>query len=404
MQSALTEALGTSPPGDPSGASIIEVLALDKLMPSLRQAFQYILTVAAQRHPSIFLRMHQFRDEVYVAFAAVLEAHSLVRNGASFAEHFYGLRREPSAARPALWRLHLLLLLLPGYLRSKIDGHLAPRVRGVEGMGNGDDSGDSGSTSGGSSSSSGGGSGRLPQDLMRRFGKLLGRLVCATLDAAALVQLLLFMHGSTRHATLTQRLLGYTLQRAPEGGGALPRDAMSSTSALASTLASAPASTPASTPTSASDRLQRLASVAEVPLQQARHLLVLSVFGYRLLEWWHAPENAPPPALKRLPPPPPAGRVLPPPGHYADVAAARLAAEDRRRRLLSQPGLCAVCRMQPREPTAAPSGFVFCAACAMQAVRREGCCPLTGMHVRPQDLIRLYETSQAQALAGADES
>ena len=61
------------------------------------------------------------------------------------------------------------------------------------------------------------------------------------------------------------------------------------------------------------------------------------------------------------------------------------------------PGLCGVCRMVPREPTVAPSGYVFCASCALGAARREAKCPVSGQMMKVEDLRRLYETSRPAA-------
>ena len=102
-----------NPHGDPHAASILHVLALDSLMPSLRLAHHHVLTVAAQRHPGWLLRAHRFRDEVYLLLAALLETHSLGRHGASFGEHFYGVQRAPTGKQPPRLLAELLVLLLP---------------------------------------------------------------------------------------------------------------------------------------------------------------------------------------------------------------------------------------------------------------------------------------------------
>ena len=135
--------------------------------------------------------------------------------------------------------------------------------------------------------------------------------------------------------------------------------------------------------------------IAAAPLRHARQLLVLSVFGYRLLEWWHAPDHAPLPPPKLIPPPPPAplraanrqvgshsACCLSAPAYTPDMAPLKS-------------DLCAVCHMQLYDPVAAPSGYVFCAACAHAAVRNQGRCPLTGLAMRSEDIVRLFETSRA---------
>ena len=111
-------------PEDPHAASMLQILALDSLMPSLRLAHHYILTVAAQRYPAWLLGAHRFRDEVYLLLATLLEAHSLLRHDASFGEHFYGTHRAPTGSRVPSFGLQLFLLLAPSYLRAKIEAHL----------------------------------------------------------------------------------------------------------------------------------------------------------------------------------------------------------------------------------------------------------------------------------------
>ena len=294
---ALGNAFGTAPPGDPQAASIIEVLVLDRLMPSLRLGFHYVLTVAAQRHPSLFLRLHRFRDEAYLAFAAVLEAHSLAHNGASFSEHFYGLCREPTSARSGavLSRLALLLLLLPPYLRSKIDEHFEQHERSPD---QADDDEQDGAVGGGEAAAPDGEQPRArprseaspslgARHLGRRLVRFVFRLLCASLDASALAQLLLFMHGRSHHATLSQRLLGFRLKRAQPADHARARAATMTASTSSVSSAAAAVGYGASSPPSSSfdsfdgwlAALEQMRALAEMPLRHARQLLVLSVFG-----------------------------------------------------------------------------------------------------------------------------
>jgi len=291
---ALGNAFGTAPPGDPQAASIIEVLVLDRLMPSLRLGFHYVLTVAAQRHPSLFLRLHRFRDEAYLVFAAVLEAHSLAHNGASFSEHFYGLCREPTSARSGavLSRLALLLLLLPPYLRSKIDEHFEQHERSPD---QADDDEQDGAVGGGEAAAPDGEQPRARprseaspslgvRHLGRRLVRLVCRLLCASLDASALAQLLLFMHGRSPHATLSQRLLGFRLKRAQPADHTRARAATTTASTSSASSAAAAVGYGASSPPSSSldgwlAALEQMRALAEMPLRHARQLLVLSVFG-----------------------------------------------------------------------------------------------------------------------------
>jgi peroxin-12 len=353
---------GASNPADPTAASIIDVLALERLMPALRAACHYVLTVSAQRHTWL-LGIHRFRDEAFLALVALLEAHSLFRNGSSFAEHFYGLERRASRSStgPRSSLLPWLVLVLLPYVRAKLDEtfELTRTSDGAARDGMGEDGGASGDRPAPVRAAE-----RSTRDALLRLLQSVSRVACAALDAANLGQLLLFMSERSRHVSLAQRVLNYTLHRpGPQRG--------------------APAGLRAATPSSraavvrSASWLETMGHVLELPLRHARNLLLLSVFGYRLVEWWYLPDNAPPRSLKLIPPPP-----FPPPLHEAAAA-------------LPPPGLCGVCRMEPREPTATPSGFVLCGSCAREAVRRQGVCPISGMPMLERDLRRLYETSRA---------
>ena len=53
-----------------------------------------------------------------------VEAHSLARNNASFAESFYGVARQHTGRAPSTLSQLLLLLLLPLHVSSLISPHL----------------------------------------------------------------------------------------------------------------------------------------------------------------------------------------------------------------------------------------------------------------------------------------
>ena len=182
------------------------------------------------------------------------------------------------------------------------------------------------------------------RQLALRLLRLLCRASLAVLDGGNLVQLLLFLHGRSRHATLIQRLLGFTLgnQRPPlampgaSGGAAAP-------AAPSSVGATRGASGAAGDSFSAAGGLQhilsRALSLAEAPLQHARQLLLLSVFSFRLLEWWHAPQHAAPPPPRLIPPPPPPPPPLSSASPFyrvcAQLAVCRHASPQRRHRATS---------------------------------------------------------------------
>ena len=325
-------------------------------MPSLRLALHYVLAVGAQRYPHLLLRLHSHREEVTLALTALLEANSLASHNASFGEHFYNLCRRPaetssagaSDAEAARWqrRAGLILLLLPMYARTRLESILEPETPEEEGPR------EEGAAGGGASAQV-----RPPRSRRQQVLWLLWRLLWAVTDGACLVQLLSFLYGHSPYPSLQHRVLGLRLQRqglSPPTASAAPQHASSS-------------------------RGQRLASVLALPLRHAQQLLLISVFGFRLLEHWHAPQDAS--ALPRyiVPPPPPLPPL--PPGTTT----------------WGPSGVCPACRMAPQDPTASPSGFVFCAKCIYPAVAQTGQCPATRQPVHVAELRRLYETSRPGA-------
>ena len=442
MDALHAAAAAASHPDNPQSASIISHLAIESLMPSLRLAHHYVLTVGAQRHPSWLLRWHRYRDEAYLVFAALLEAHSLGRNSASFAELFHGMRRangsDHSKQRTSVV-LQLVVLLLPAYVRAKVDELLAddpddgrvPPANVDGGASAGADDADiNAARNAARASHRQSFAHRLLAKLSpkaRAALRLLYRGLCTLVDGGSLLQLLLYVHSRSPYATLAQRFLGFTLRRRTaadeaasatatassslgdgsmalaaafnsSGGAILADPSASSASPSPSSSASSPtptavgngAITPSGLAPSVPTLVRRLVALAEAPLNHARQLLLISVFSFRLLEWWHSPQHAPPPPPRLIPPPPPP----PPPRQHMPGEEPPPA--------LPPPGVCGVCRMPPREPTAAPSGYVYCAACVREAFRRDGRCPVSGLPMRSEDeLVRLFETSRAPATTGA---
>ena len=332
MSAALTN------PHDPSAPTGFEVLAGQRLMPSLRLALHYVLTVGAHRYPRLLLRPHAWREEAAVALAALLEAHTLASHNASFGEHFYNLRRVP--ATPASERsdsrrrqLALALQLLP-YARIRLEELLDPPPE-MDAEADPDAQAQA-----------------EPPSWRRRVIRLLWRVCCAASDGACLLQLLSFLFGHSPFPSLQHRILGVVLQRAQ----------------------------PSQQPTAAASKpltgAERVRAALELPLQHAQHLLLISVFGFRLLEHWHAPSHGAESRGSMVPPPPPPPPL--PPGQST----------------WPPPSVCPTCRMVAIDPIASPSGFVFCEKCIYPAVARTGRCPVTNQPLRASELRRLYETSR----------
>ena len=228
MDALHAAAAAASHPDNPQSASIISHLAIESLMPSLRLAHHYVLTVGAQRHPSWLLRWHRYRDEAYLVFAALLEAHSLGRNSASFAELFHGMRRangsDHSKQRTSVV-LQLVVLLLPAYVRAKVDELLADdpddgRVPPADVDGGASAGADDADINAARNAARASHRQSFAHRLLAKLSpkaraalRLLYRGLCTLVDGGSLLQLLLYVHSRSPYATLAQRFLGFTLRR-----------------------------------------------------------------------------------------------------------------------------------------------------------------------------------------------
>lgn len=88
---------------EPDRPTYFELVAADRLMPSLKAALIYSLAVLAQRRPSLHYLL-DYGDEAFAILTLLLERHSLLSRDASFAESLYGLKRSytpPDSVLPA---------------------------------------------------------------------------------------------------------------------------------------------------------------------------------------------------------------------------------------------------------------------------------------------------------------
>ena len=75
-----------------SRPTYFELIAADQLVPSLKSALVYTLSVLSQRYPWIH-RVLEYEDEAIAALMLLIDWHSLATCDATFAEGLYGLRR-----------------------------------------------------------------------------------------------------------------------------------------------------------------------------------------------------------------------------------------------------------------------------------------------------------------------
>ncbi|KAG1448633.1 hypothetical protein G6F56_008888 [Rhizopus delemar] len=111
-------------------------------------------------------------------------------------------------------------------------------------------------------------------------------------------------------------------------------------------------------------------------------LLPMSIFFFKFLEWWYSSEFSRGNAFKQgengectIPPP---EKIKPHPKGTA---------------IPSSPNTCPLCLNSPiNNPTAMPSGYVFCYTCAYHYLQEHARCPVTWIKVpnNPENLTKLY--------------
>eukprot|EP00198_Chlamydomonas_reinhardtii_P006960 XP_001696296.1 predicted protein [Chlamydomonas reinhardtii] len=113
--------------GDESSKpTYFEVVAADRLVPSLKAAVIYALSVFSQRQPWVH-RLLNYDDEVFALLTLALDGHSLFSTDSTFSDSLYGLKRKPlrpgasdRLSRRQRWLMLACQVLLP-YLRAKTE-------------------------------------------------------------------------------------------------------------------------------------------------------------------------------------------------------------------------------------------------------------------------------------------
>ncbi|PNH06566.1 Peroxisome biogenesis protein 12 [Tetrabaena socialis] len=329
--------------GDSSTPTYFEVVAADRLVPSLKAAVVYALSVFSQRHPWVH-RLLAYDDEVFALLTLALDGQSLLGSDSTFADGLYGLKRRPlRAAAPApaagagagadpgpvrltrhqRWLLLAAQVLLP-YLRAKLDKAYrraaAPRG-GVLGL----------AIRYGVEQESRGDSGAPRPD---------GGLEATTGGVRQLLQRALVVSYPWIHAGLEGTTFAYH---------------------LSFLLGAAP---------------------VHHPVLHALGVAMARTSSQDLaLEWWYTTAEEAVSRGKALPtpPPPPPPRPVPPPAGVG---------------LPLDPSDCPVCRRRTTNPAAvATSGYVCCYPCAFNHVMQHGCCPVSLVPATLDHVRKLYEAS-----------
>ncbi|GAA6000927.1 ubiquitin-protein ligase peroxin 12 [Rhodotorula paludigena] len=360
---------------DPYRVSIFELAAQDQLRDLLSPVVRYVLSVFAQRNPRYLLRIVNHHDSLFALCIWFVERHYLLTHGGSFTETFYGLKRRKVLGRgrggideertKAAFKLtgksdqlgrkevtgSLVFLVLLPYLKTKATDL-------YERLGGGVDADLFSSPTSTSSS---------PLALLRNASlnpSLLVRLKLAfqaafklsypyanlVWELLLLVYNLRYLFGKSPYWRPWFQLLGIEVRRM----GQEDYERLSSIPTPLTRLLRAPRSSPPSTRPPLSLILRRLpALVPALLLDSLRLALPLSIFGFRLLEWWYSPAGGSS-VLGR-------GHK---PGSQPALRAPRAESD------AAQQGTCVVHGGRVDNPTALPSGWVGCYRC-LRALEEE---------------------------------
>ncbi|NWU64336.1 PEX12 protein, partial [Pterocles burchelli] len=296
----LTAAAGDRP-------SVFEAVAQDSLMAALKPALRHLAKVLAESHPGRYGFLWRWFDEIYLVLDVLLQQHYLASCSASFSEHFYSLKRIPTAGsrRPPLataglpqrqhWKSLLLLVLVP-YLKGKLE-KLVSSLREEDEY-----------------------SIHPPSSSWKRFYRAFLAaypFVNMTWEGWFLIQQLCYILGRAQHHSPMLRLAGVRLVRLTA----------EDIQALEKKLAGTTSSQTQSIKTQVQSAVGKVLGGVALSLSTG---LSISVFFLQFLDWWYSSENQETiKSLTALPTPPP-------PVHLDDGAGSAL--------LPKLKTLCPLCR------------------------------------------------------------
>lgn len=393
--------------------SLFELLSEQQLSALLPPSLRYLLAVATPRYPRYLLPILNSFDEVYALLMVVVERHFLRTYGGSFTENFYSLKRARvlrvrggevpraqigaadsvrSASRLTsgdVWKNLLVLVGVP-WAKRKLDesydvhaahaGLLGPGYdanRGREGQG-------------------------VKERLMRWY-KWFLRNVYPSVNAAYYFSLLMFnmayLFDGTKYHSPFLWMIGTRVRRL----GAVDHAAIEALTA--GTAKSVGPARPGEGGSIFSPRnLAR--SVQPRLLSSLKILLPTSIFALKFLEWWHASDFArqlsrkaaenielPPPVLPSLPPSS-VSLSKQKASEARDQASATAGSKSEKQTpdkpprtdppisastllpiltvaLPSSSTLCPICTTPIVNPTASPTGYVYCYTCIHRWVAGE---------------------------------
>ena len=383
--------------------SFFEVMAHDRMIPSLKFATKYILTVFAQRNPTsaLWIRFLNHHEELFAVVQAFFENHFLKHYNASFSEYLYGLKRTSAtidlsrtssggggddvgtashnhhnhhhhhreAAAAALTtrqkNVSLFNVIVVPFLKSKLDQmyrkHM--RIQQEQQQQQTTDQVDSSLLSVKPSMIQ-----RLYKQLMKLF-VLMWPYCSAAYEGSFFVYMLLYLFKDIRYHSPLMHLQGLMLKRMSIIDLINDRRNMNISRLKIISLFNKRGGM-----WSLMTYVLRLGYVIS---DYSTHFLLTMAFLFKFFEWWYTSENQLKSKTTIEIPPPPTAPVR-------AVGGVELPQDT---------SLCPLCRKKRKNPTLLSlSGYAFCYTCIHQHISKNACCPITLISpATPNHLRRLYE-------------
>ncbi|CAO3599284.1 unnamed protein product [Absidia cylindrospora] len=368
--------------------SLFELVAQEKLRDLLQPAVQYITAVYAQRYPRLLIRLVNNHEEFYAILMFLIERHYLKEWGASFAENFYGLKRvstnfleskgsqmalpaggASAGQSPALTKKErntsLLMLVGLPYLKCRMD-LLYQKVSGdasLLGMNEQEERENEDLADPTTSHCR-----KLKIRLIKLF-RTLYPYINALYHGSGLVYNVLYLFNKTKYHSPWLHLLGLQIKRMSMADYRAYYDKMDASQRQSKTR---------------NTFLRLFSGTFGKVIEFLKVLLPMSIFFFKFLEWWYSSEFS-------------RGNGTGNYGEEEDEATIpppeKTKPDPRGVKLPSSPNTCPICSTSPiNNPTALPSGFVFCYTCAYRYVEDHGRCPVSWIKMDRgvEDLTKVY--------------
>jgi len=353
-----------------------ELYAMDRLLPMLRPALKHVIAVIAERHTALIPLFNQ-ADNVIAGLLALIDLHHLNSFGATFAEHFYGLqrayqfgRRSDVLPRSAVLSSLFFSVLMP-ILKERLDDAYDAATDNTAGAALRAQLRERAARDREPEEQADGVQRKIDQ-MRAALKKLFLRtypILHAVWETAKLIYTLRYVFGRSPHYSFLLHIQGLVLQRTMPSDTEGPTDLMRRIDAEISMQRASPLARARVT----------AASALAFGVESAKYGLLVSVFGFRFLDWWHTNDTS---ATDSTSTP-----VVPAPPGYPTIHSEGC-------KLPQDRTLCPLCKSKRLNPTITPSGFMFCLACIFGYVEENGRCPVTFTPTTTNSLRKIFETDR----------